>query len=255
MIDDLQLAELHLSGRRFTWSNGRDRPTLERLDRAFASIEWIEQYPNSLLRCLSSDSSDHAPLLLTFNSEPWAAPRFRFDQYWTKIDGFIDVMRTVWEVQTPGAEACRRLDQKLRALARGLKSWRATKVGDVRLQLAAARAVVYKFDVAQESRLLSTEELALRVELKGCILGLASLARTMARQRACSRHIREGDACTKYFHLQACHRHRKNYLFAIHHDNQTFTEEHAKVNIVYDYYNGLLGTPFVKQHRLDLVAL
>ena len=33
LIDDLQLEELTLSGRLFTWSNGRDQPTLERLDR------------------------------------------------------------------------------------------------------------------------------------------------------------------------------------------------------------------------------
>lgn len=92
VIDDLQLEELHLSGRRFTWSNGRDTPTLERLDRAFASVDWMEQYPNNTLRGLSSDSSDHAPLLLTLNSEPWATPRFRFDHCWPKFEGFLDVV-------------------------------------------------------------------------------------------------------------------------------------------------------------------
>lgn len=43
-LDDLQLEELHLSGRLFTWSSSRDRPTLEWLDRAFAMVEWLEQY-------------------------------------------------------------------------------------------------------------------------------------------------------------------------------------------------------------------
>lgn len=122
VIDDLQLEVLHLSCRRFTWSNGCDSPTLERIDRAFASVEWIEQYPNNTLRCLSSDSSDHAPLLLTLNSEPWAAPRFRFDLFWAKIDGFIDVVRAAWDIQVPDVDACRRLDQKLRGLTRALKS-------------------------------------------------------------------------------------------------------------------------------------
>jgi endonuclease/exonuclease/phosphatase family metal-dependent hydrolase len=86
-LDDLQLEELHLSGHLFTWSNGRDCPTLEQLDRAFATVEWPEQYSCHQLRCLSSDCFDHAPLLLVLNSEQWARPRFRFDQYWTKIDG------------------------------------------------------------------------------------------------------------------------------------------------------------------------
>ena len=42
VLDDLELDEVHLSGRPFTWMNGRDRPTLERLDRAFASVEWVQ---------------------------------------------------------------------------------------------------------------------------------------------------------------------------------------------------------------------
>jgi hypothetical protein len=63
-VDDLHLSNFHLLGRLFTWSNERGNPTLERLDRAFASIEWMEMFQNHMLRCLSSDSSDHAPLHL-----------------------------------------------------------------------------------------------------------------------------------------------------------------------------------------------
>jgi len=77
LIDDLQLEELTLSGRLFTWSNGRDQPTLERLDRAFATVEWLERYPSHQLRCLSSDCSDHAPLLLVLNTGPWARVGFQ----------------------------------------------------------------------------------------------------------------------------------------------------------------------------------
>jgi hypothetical protein len=92
VLDDLHLDELHLSGRLFTWSNHKDSPTLERLDRVFASMEWLEQYTCHHLRCLSSDSSDHAPLLLVLKSEPWARPRFWFDDHCMTIDGFQDVV-------------------------------------------------------------------------------------------------------------------------------------------------------------------
>jgi hypothetical protein len=80
-------------------------------------------------------------------------------------------------------------------------SWRAMRVGNIRLQLAAARAVIYELDTAQESRMLSAQEIDLRKELKHAVLGLASLCRTMARQRARVRHLAEGDTCTRYFHL------------------------------------------------------
>lgn len=94
-----------------------------------------------------------------------------------------------------------------------------------------ARVIIYEFDVAQETRSLSQGERGLHREFKATVLGLASLFRSMARQRAWTRHLREGDACTKYFHLQACHR-------------RQFTEEEAKADIVFSHYNGLLGTAF-----------
>jgi exonuclease III len=59
VLDDIHLDELDLSRRLFTWSNYRDSPTLERLDRVFDSMEWLEQYTCHHLHCLSSDSSDH----------------------------------------------------------------------------------------------------------------------------------------------------------------------------------------------------
>jgi len=37
--DDLDLQELHLIGRRFTWSNERARPTLERLCDGTAKLK------------------------------------------------------------------------------------------------------------------------------------------------------------------------------------------------------------------------
>jgi hypothetical protein len=148
-----------------------------------------------------------------------------------------------WSADFSGLDACRAIDSKLRLLARALNSWRAASVGSIRLQLVAARVVIYGLDRAQESWQLSPEEIQWRRELKGNTIGLASLERTMARQRARTRHLREGDAGTKYFHLMACHRRRKNYLFAIQHDGQTFSEEHAKSEVVFSYYNGILGAP------------
>lgn len=63
-LNDMQVEELYLHGRLYTWSNERRRPTMERIDRAFATLPWLETFPDHHLRSLSSDCSDHAPLLL-----------------------------------------------------------------------------------------------------------------------------------------------------------------------------------------------
>lgn len=64
LLDDCQLQELYLHGRLYTSTNERQRATLERIDRAFALIDWLETFPSHHLRCLSSDCLDHVPLLL-----------------------------------------------------------------------------------------------------------------------------------------------------------------------------------------------
>jgi exonuclease III len=64
LIHDLALKELHLHGRKFTWSNHQDFPTLVRLDRVLCSVDWEDIFPNCLLQSTASDDSDHCPLLL-----------------------------------------------------------------------------------------------------------------------------------------------------------------------------------------------
>ena len=48
-VDDNALKELFLHGRRFTWSNERERPTLTKIDRALVSMNWELAYPECLL--------------------------------------------------------------------------------------------------------------------------------------------------------------------------------------------------------------
>lgn len=41
LINDLGLHDVYLHGRKFTWSNQQDSPTLVRLDRVLYSTEWV----------------------------------------------------------------------------------------------------------------------------------------------------------------------------------------------------------------------
>ena len=97
-INQAQLQEVSLLGRRFTWSSERQRPTLERLDRCLASVDWFQAFPYHCLRPLSSDCSDHCPLLLLLDTRPADKRRFRFESFWTKLPRFIDVVTAAWSL-------------------------------------------------------------------------------------------------------------------------------------------------------------
>jgi exonuclease III len=135
VIDDLQLEELYLHGRLYTWSNERRHPTLERIDRAFGSLLWMQQFTDHHMRSLSTDSSDHAPLLLRLDTQLRPKPCFRFECFWPKMDGFLDVVQQAWSCNLDNIDACRTVDFKLRRTAKALKSWSMRKIGSVRLEL------------------------------------------------------------------------------------------------------------------------
>lgn len=239
-------------GRRYTWSNERHRPTLERINRAFATLSWLEEFPNHHLRSLSSDCSDHTPLLLQLNTEPWATPCLRFEAFWVWLYRFDDVVRQAWAYDLSGIDACRALDFKLRRTAKALKSWSMHTVSSVHLQLFMAREILAQLDVTQDIRHLSNDERSLRDEMKRHSLGLASLARTIARHRSRIRYLEGGDTNTKFFHLQACNRSCKNHISSLLHEGQWFAAEEAKQDIIYDYYKEVLGMPFQQLHSVHL---
>jgi hypothetical protein len=123
-----------------------------------------------------------------------------------KLDGFSEEVQSAREVVQGDTDPFRRLTAKLKLTARRLMSWSDKKVGCVKLQLMIAWEVVLRLDIAMESRQLSPDERRLRAHLKQAYLGLASLERTMARQRAKIAWLREGDANTAFFHQHAAYR-------------------------------------------------
>ena len=53
IIESLNLKEIHLSGRQFTWASRRQIPTFEKLDRVLATVEWEHKFPLVSVRALS----------------------------------------------------------------------------------------------------------------------------------------------------------------------------------------------------------
>jgi exonuclease III len=65
VIDSLDLREIEMSGRKFTWANSRRVPTYERLDMVLISTDWEQQCPLATVEALNREISEHTPLLLS----------------------------------------------------------------------------------------------------------------------------------------------------------------------------------------------
>jgi hypothetical protein len=69
---------------------------LELLDRFFVTDGWLTAFPQHVLKPLSSDCSDHCPLLLQLQALEPPKQRFRFETFWVKCKGFEEVVARAW---------------------------------------------------------------------------------------------------------------------------------------------------------------
>jgi exonuclease III len=97
-IDDLDLMEIKMSGRRYTWANYNRVPTFERLDRVLASTEWEQKFPLVTVDALNREISDHTPLLLSTGDKINRAsqPEFKFELSWFLQKDFFETVARVW---------------------------------------------------------------------------------------------------------------------------------------------------------------
>lgn len=214
-VDDHELKELYIHGRRFTWSNERNAPTFTKIDRILVSVEWELSNPDYLLQALSTSASDHAPLHLSTSTHFCAKHLFRFELYWTKLEGFEEAVREAWVCSNEIFDPFKRLDALFRNTTAFLQAWGQRKTGNIKMLMKVANWLILRFDRAQETISLSALEMWLRRTLKLSLLGLTSLECTIDRQRSRIRWLKDGDANTKLFQAVANGRRSKNFIASI----------------------------------------
>lgn len=98
LIRDLQLVDVPLTNRRFTWCNNRPDPTHSKLDRMFISPDLSLQFQLVSLKALEMLTSDHAPLSLSFNNESTRCRPYKVELFFWDFDPsdltFIKVIHT-----------------------------------------------------------------------------------------------------------------------------------------------------------------
>lgn len=102
-INTLELLEIPLVDRAFTWSNKRDSPILARLDRCFVNLKWDVFFPNTSLTSLTRAASDHVPLLLQATTRIPKSQVFRFENAWLHHLPFKGMISNAIDVPASGS--------------------------------------------------------------------------------------------------------------------------------------------------------
>ncbi|KAL5726418.1 hypothetical protein ACHQM5_009463 [Ranunculus cassubicifolius] len=63
-VENNELVDLPMIGRKYTWARGGRSLSMSRLDRFIVSSEWVKLFPHSIVASIPKPISDHCPILL-----------------------------------------------------------------------------------------------------------------------------------------------------------------------------------------------
>jgi hypothetical protein len=160
VIDSLDLREIEMSRRKFTWANSRRVHTYERLDRVLVSTDWEQTYPLATVEALNREISNHTPLLLSLGemAKSKKQPPFKFEFGWLLKDGFFEVVTEVWKKQSRGTTPMQKWQNKIRRLRQFLRDWAKNMNGAYKKEKQEILRKAEELDKKAESQLLSQHE-------------------------------------------------------------------------------------------------
>ena len=164
IIDSLDLRELDLSNRKFTWANSRKIPTYERRDRILVSTEWESKFRLATVQALTREISDHTPLLLdTCNGTHGNKQSgFKFELSWLLRDDFYELVVDVWKKEMRGRTPLQHWRSKIQRFRQFLRGWAKNVSGQYKKEKAELIGKADDLDKKAESQPLSSREVDLK---------------------------------------------------------------------------------------------
>ncbi|KAL9675777.1 hypothetical protein QQ045_003983 [Rhodiola kirilowii] len=199
-IQAMEVLDLPMKGRRFTWGN---RLGASRLDRFLISPGVLSLWPNIMQEGLGKGSSDHAAICLGVAQKCWGSKPFRVLNVWLDHPALKGKVKESWrefeDVWWKGVS----LQRKLSRVRSMMALWNKKSFGDVRVKLSKAREEWEKLNLLQDVRSLSEEESLRKLALQKIIWLLEIQDERIWRQKSRISWLRLGDQNTKFFHRMA----------------------------------------------------
>nr|XP_029148343.1 uncharacterized protein LOC114925220 [Arachis hypogaea] len=213
-LDDCELFDLKVTGRRYTWYRAvqAGRNLAKKLDRAPVNEAWMTMFPEGYSKILSRLHSDHCPILVHCHGGPRVkgSRPFRFQAAWATHPSYKHVISKAWNQEFGGVtERLKMIDQIRRRL----------EVSDV-LSLRIKEAELRE----DYNRLLLQEEL-------------------FWYQKSREQWVKYGDRNTKFFHLQTlvCRNHNRVHGLYVR-DGSWSTDSDILQEEALSFYKKLFGT-------------
>ncbi|XP_025652805.1 uncharacterized protein [Arachis hypogaea] len=203
-VHDMQLVDLPLNDRKFTWFRGR---SCSRIDRVLLNIEWIEQFPDIRIKGGPRGLSDHCPLIVEASRVSRGPRPFRSLDSWFTHEGFLRLVRDEWRNLGDA-----HFTSKLKALTIPLRKWHRDNFGDMNRRLLLLEEEIKKVDNQVSNGTYDGTTEARRKALVSFCEKWYVRKELHWKQMSRSQHARNMDRNTRFFHNIASARSRNNRI-------------------------------------------
>ncbi|XP_062009502.1 uncharacterized protein LOC133726056 [Rosa rugosa] len=246
-MSNCDLLDMGFVGSRFTWSN---KYTKERLDRAFQSLSWSNNFPFSRVVTLSPSESDHCPILVEVKKDQGtirrAQKRFRFEEMWHGNEHCASIIQQNWSQPLTG-NALHQLGRKIQSTGEQLLHWHQNEFEKQKVELCVVQEKLNDIMKEPYSPLQYEEQHLLHVKLSQIL----AQQEKYWRQRSRAIWLKDGDRNSAFFHRKASNRRIRNTIKGLVNSagEWQFDPETIK-SILMDYYRGIFRTDDVDDSAL-----
>nr|CCA65974.1 hypothetical protein [Beta vulgaris subsp. vulgaris] len=203
----MELLEVSPSNKGFTWFRGRSKSVLDRL---LLNPEWINEFPSMRLSLLQRGLSDHCPLLTNIHTQNWGPKPFRFQNCWLTDPHCLEIVNKTWLESTNMP-----MIDKLRRVKIRLKAWNRDEFGHIDTNIKIMEDEIQKFDTISNERELDEQEIERRKEAQSDLWMWMKRKELYWAQNSRILWLKHGDRNTKFFHMVASNKKRRNFIASI----------------------------------------
>ncbi|XP_075669941.1 uncharacterized protein LOC142639680 [Castanea sativa] len=231
-LSNCGLMDLGFMGQRYTWCNGRigEQKTLIKLDRVVANDEWRSMFKESTVHHITMSTSDHCMLALFLKKKHPSRPvkkRFLFDAMWTRDDRCRQIIEEAWDPLRGDPEFT--IQDRLKCCQVHLQGWNWKFLHKTTEETGSLKKEINETLVKEE---------------------------VMWSQRSRVEWIRCKDRNTKFFHVTATQRQRKNRIEGLWASDGQWYEEKEKIEeIILDYFANIYSLEHPSDHVVNVIGL
>ncbi|XP_039016625.1 uncharacterized protein LOC120147279 [Hibiscus syriacus] len=175
-LNHTNLIDLPMVGGRFTWCNNREASTWVRLDRFLISGDFLISFPNVLQSLLPRSLSDHNPVCLEEKTVDWGPKPFRFFNYLLEEKGKFNGI--------------------------------SESIADLELKINNLEFKAQAGDLCQQ-------DWGHLLQFRSDLWRLYRIEESIWFQKSRAKWIKDGDRNTRFFHLTALNRSRRNEITSL----------------------------------------